>query len=176
MNKQQKSGIDRENPSADRVLALFLNHLKKEHRWTEKQLRALFKEEGTGPQENPIPVSLFSDRTLSAFELIVRYMRDTLGMGLSEIARSTNRDPRTVWSVYHAAKQKHPSQLKPVPSDYTLTPDVVADRTLSVLESIVHYLHEHYGIPHNMIAQLLRRDPRTIHTVKKRIQIKLNNG
>lgn len=45
---------------------------------------------------------------------------------------------------------------------------VLRDRRLSILESIVEYLHEHKNMRFSEISKLLGRDQRTIWTVYKR--------
>ena len=49
-----------------------------------------------------VPLSLFKDRTVSVQRRLVRYLHDECGMNFSEIGRNISRDPRTVWTAYHA--------------------------------------------------------------------------
>ena len=49
---------------------------------------------------------------------------------------------------------------------------VLRDRRLSILESIVEYLHDHKNMRFSEISRLLGRDQRTIWTVYNRCRVK----
>jgi hypothetical protein len=51
---------------------------------------------------------------------------------------------------------------------YTIPLSIVCDRNVSVFETIVEYLKNHYGLTYHEIAVLLNRDDRTIWTVYNR--------
>ena len=53
-----------------------------------------------------IPLSIFDDRRLGVLESLVLYMRDTLSLKNSEIAKLLNRDDRTIWTVYNRVNKK----------------------------------------------------------------------
>lgn len=53
-----------------------------------------------------IPVSIFDDRRLGVLECLVRYLRDTVKLRNSEIAKLLERDDRTIWTVYNRVKEK----------------------------------------------------------------------
>ena len=52
-----------------------------------------------------IPVSAFSDRTFTAFESLVYWLKER-GMTNHEIGVRLHRDDRTIWSVYDRVKKK----------------------------------------------------------------------
>jgi len=52
-----------------------------------------------------IPVSIFSEK-FSAYESIVKYLKEELGLKFSEIAGILKRDQRTVWTIYSRAEEK----------------------------------------------------------------------
>ncbi len=54
-----------------------------------------------------IPVSIFSDTTLSALESIVKFLKEELEISYHEIACLLKRDDRTIWTVYMRAKKKY---------------------------------------------------------------------
>ena len=54
-----------------------------------------------------IPISIFSDRKLSALESIVFYLHDKHNLKFSQIAVLLSRDPRTIWTVYQRARKKN---------------------------------------------------------------------
>ena len=49
-----------------------------------------------------VPASLFKDRKTSVQRKLVHYLHDICNLNFSEIARKLARDPRTVWTAYHA--------------------------------------------------------------------------
>lgn len=53
-----------------------------------------------------IPIEIFQDRSLAVLEVLVRYMKDELGLSYAEIAVLLNRDDRTIWTVYNRGKKK----------------------------------------------------------------------
>lgn len=53
-----------------------------------------------------IPASIFRDRNLSVLESLTLYLKEEEKLNLSEIARLLQRDPRTIWTVYHRLKKK----------------------------------------------------------------------
>ena len=53
--------------------------------------------------------------------------------------------------------------------------DIISDRTLSVLEAIVEYLHEKKSLSFHQIAVLTKRDDRTIWTCYSRAKKKRQN-
>jgi len=57
-----------------------------------------------GPSTHTIPVVLFQDRSTSVQRLLVRYCHDELKLSFSAIAKAIARDPRTVWTAYHAKR------------------------------------------------------------------------
>ena len=52
--------------------------------------------------ELSVPASLFKDRKTSVQRKLVRYLHDVCKLNFSEIARYLSRDPRTIWTAYHA--------------------------------------------------------------------------
>lgn len=53
-----------------------------------------------------IPISIFSDRTLSILESAITYLKDELKMKGSDIASLLNKTPSTIWTAYNRAKVK----------------------------------------------------------------------
>lgn len=53
-----------------------------------------------------IPLSIISNRRISALEAIVVYLKDQREMSYTEISLILNRNQRTVWTVYARAKTK----------------------------------------------------------------------
>ncbi len=57
-------------------------------------------------KEISVPIAIFDDRRLGVLECLVRYLRDTLKLRNTDIAKILNRDDRTIWTVYSRVKQK----------------------------------------------------------------------
>lgn len=53
-----------------------------------------------------IPVSIFTNRKLSAFEALVQHLKDFYKLSYHEIAVLLARDDRTIWTVYSRASKK----------------------------------------------------------------------
>ncbi|HII16879.1 TPA: hypothetical protein HA361_03115 [Candidatus Woesearchaeota archaeon] len=53
-----------------------------------------------------IPATAIADRSFSTLESIVRYMKGSLHLELSEIAAILHRSPSTIWTVYARIKKK----------------------------------------------------------------------
>jgi len=118
-----------------------------------------------------IPVSIFSKK-LSCLETIVKYLRENLDLSNKEIAKLIKRSEKTIWQAYNSANKKLPLKFKIEFSKYYIPVSVLSDRKLSVLESIVKYLHEYFELNYSEIARLLYRDNRTIWTVYSRARKK----
>jgi len=121
-----------------------------------------------------IPVSLFVDRSLSVLEVLVEYLKEELHYTLHEIAVLTNRDDRTIWTVYDRAKKKRTNSKKPTleKTEIFIPLNVLLDRALSVLEVLVEYVKEKLHLTYHEIAVLTNRDDRTIWTVYNRAKKK----
>lgn len=121
-----------------------------------------------------IPVSLFTDRSLSVLEVLVEYLKDELHYSYHEIAVLINRDDRTIWTVYSRVKKKREKIKRPKlkKAEIFIPLDILFDRSLSVLEVLVRYLKEELHLTYHEIAVLLNRNDRTIWTVYNRVQKK----
>lgn len=53
-----------------------------------------------------IPLRVLTDRALSVLEVMVEYLKEEEELSFHEIAKLTNRDDRTIWTVYSRAKKK----------------------------------------------------------------------
>ncbi|MBI2550476.1 hypothetical protein HYV83_04835 [Candidatus Woesearchaeota archaeon] len=137
---------------------------------TEKEVLQLLKERKDTVQ---IPVSIFSNKALSGLELVCKYLKDELGIRISDIARLLSRDYRTVWTTYFMAGRKLKARLSVPKSDYFFPTLILTDRKLSVLEAIVAYLKDELGLRFSEVARALHRDQRNVWTVYSRTKRKL---
>lgn len=53
-----------------------------------------------------IPLSLFSDRTLSVLEHITRHLKENYELNYTDIATLLNRSPKTIWTVHNRTRKK----------------------------------------------------------------------
>lgn len=53
-----------------------------------------------------IPIKVLQDRTLSALECLVEYLKEQKGLNYHQIGVLTNRDERNIWTIYNRAKKK----------------------------------------------------------------------
>ncbi|MFH1915849.1 MAG: sigma factor-like helix-turn-helix DNA-binding protein [Nanoarchaeota archaeon] len=60
----------------------------------------------TTPEFVLVPSGVFTDRTVSVLESMVRYLKEEKGFTYKEIALMLNRDQRTIWTVYSRARRK----------------------------------------------------------------------
>jgi len=155
----------------------FIDEVEVEGLTREEKLRLLskllseFAKEESANEFN-IPVSIFNKK-LGSLESIVKYMKEELKLSNKKIGEMLNRDNRTIWSIYNKAKIKNPERLN-VKSKLFIPIDILKPRKLSVLESIVYYLKEHYKLRLHEIALYLQRNDRTIWTVYQKAKNKAN--
>ena|SRR3989344_6579955 len=155
----------------------FIDEVEVEGLTREEKLRLLskllseFAKEESANEFN-IPVSIFNKK-LGSLESIVKYMKEELKLSNKKIGEMLNRDNRTIWSIYNKAKIKNPERLN-VKSKLFIPIDILKPRKLSVLESIVYYLKEHYKLRLHEIALYLQRNDRTIWTIYQKAKNKAN--
>ena len=85
-----------------------------------------------------IPVSIFNDR-LSCFEAIVKYLRENLELSNKQISLLIKRSDKTIYQAYKSASEKFSGKLKSNDSGYYVPLLNLANRELSVLETIVEF-------------------------------------
>ncbi len=131
------------------------------------------------------PVGILRNRKISALEAISVYLHDK-GMPLKSIAKATNRSPVTINISYHKAKKKmlhkgaeqsgvrqsKKSAGKSGNKDEVYMPlSILAERKLSVLESIVEFLLSKNLKIHD-VSRYINRDYMTVWTCHRRALLK----
>ena len=160
--------------AGNELAGLFRQHLKEHHNIeTEQEFEQLFIKEHLKGKHTIIPISVFSNKRLSALEAIVKYLRENEQLKNSKTALLLGRSPASIWITYRNAAKKHGKKLLLEKSDVFIPTAAIASARLSVLESISHYLHEKYGFSYSRIGRLLNRNERTIWTVCSRARKKL---
>ena len=148
----------------------FLNRLKYGYKLSSGEVVDLLtKAEKTLTKKDIlIPVSIFKNKELSAFETICRYLKEELMLSYHKIAILLNRDDRTIWASYNESIKKRKERLAVRKSEIFIPHSIFKDRKLSVLESLVSYLKDNFRLRYSEIAALLNRDERNIWTVYNR--------
>ena len=121
-----------------------------------------------------IPLSVFENKGLSALELICKYLKEEKKLGINQIAELLQRDYRTIWTTYSKANKKRKARLIISETKLTIPVSVIADRKLSVLEAIVSYLKDEFGLRYNAIASLIFRDQRNVRATYLKAKRKEN--
>ena len=122
-------------------------------------------------KEIVIPVSIFN-KVLSSLESVVKYLRENLELSNKEISIELNRSDKTISQSYTSSKDKHPEKFEVLESKFYIPISILKNRDLSILENLVKYLHEHFGMNYSEIGRKMKRDPRTIWTVYNRSNVK----
>jgi hypothetical protein len=101
-------------------------------------------------------------------------MRENKKISYDIIAKLLSRNAKTLAVTYNVAKKKIPKLLDEniSLSEQKNIPFKIFDNTLSILESIVKYLHDS-GYTYSQIGRMIDKDPRTIWTVYTRVKKKL---
>ena len=123
-------------------------------------------------EEVKVPISVFKNDYLGSLETIVKYLRENLLLSFKQIASLTNRNEIALAVSYRNAKKKLEAKFVEEISPYSIPVSILQDRNLSVLENIVSYLKDTFGLAYHKIAILLNRDDRTIWTVYQRAKKK----
>ena len=123
-------------------------------------------------EEVKVPLSVFKNDYLSSLETIVKYLRENLLLSFKQIASLTNRNPIALAVTYRNAKKKMEAKFAEEISPYSIPVSILQDRNLSVLENVVSYIKDTFGLTYHKVAVLLNRNDRTIWTVYQRAKKK----
>ena len=118
-----------------------------------------------------IPASIFTKK-LSSLETISKYLHENVSLSYEQISKLTNRSSKTIWQSCKSANKKHPSSFIVKSFAITIPVSIFKNRKLSILEHLVTYLKDEYGMKFSEIAKILKRDQRTIWTVHNRAKKK----
>jgi len=81
-----------------------------------------------------------------------------------------NRDQRNIWTVVDRAGDKE-SKKSAVEESAHFSIEIVTDRSVSIMESVVEHLRDS-GFTNQQVADLLSRSRKTVSTVYKRAKQK----
>ena len=164
----------KEKKAAEQRLLSTLEYLKKQGLSSEEIIEFVNKFlKVTVKEEVKVPISVFNNDYLSSLENIVKYLRENLLLTFKQIAVLTNRNGIALAVTYRNAKKKLEAKFVVTEiSPYSVPVSILKDRNISVLENIVSYLKDTFGLTYHNIAVLLNRDDRTIWTVYQRARKK----
>lgn len=157
----------------EKKLSDTLDYLKKKGASSEEISTAVSKfVKVQTKQEVRVPITIFKNDYLGSLEAIVKYLRENLLLSFTQIAFLLNRDAIALAVTYRNARKKLETKFIEEIAPYSIPVSILQDRSLSVLENIVSYLKNTFGLAYHKIAILLNRDDRTIWTVYQRAKKK----
>jgi DNA-directed RNA polymerase specialized sigma24 family protein len=139
-------------------------------KYDEEQLLDEFKEFllQKNKKEIAVPCEIFSSE-LSPFESIVKYLHENNDLGHSDIAKILKRDRQVVWTTYARASKKKKAKYNINDKGIRINLAHLDLENLSFLENIIIYLKDEHNLKNSEIAQLLKKDQRTIWTSYNRV-------
>ena len=160
----------KEKKAAEQRLLSTLEYLKKQGLSSDEIIELVNKFLKVPVKEEVnVPISVFKNDYLGSLENIVKYLRENLLLSFKQIGALTNRNQIALAVTYRNAKKKMEAKFVVEEiSPYSIPVSILQNRKLSVLENIVSYLKDTFGLTYHNIAVLLNRDDRTIWTVYQR--------
>ena len=164
---------EKETREIEKRLLNTLEYLK-EHKLSSEEIIELVNKLLKVPakEEVKVPISVFKNEKLGALETIVKYLRENKLLSFKQIGSLTNRNDIALAVSYRNAKKKLEEKFVEEISPYYLPVSILQDRKFSVLENVVSYLKDTFGLTYHKIAILLNRNDRTIWTVYQRARKK----
>ena len=157
----------------EKKLSDTLSYLKRQNLSSEEIFKLIRKLlEVPVKEEVKVPISVFNNDKLGSLETIVKYLRENLLLSFKQIGALNNRNEVALAVSYRNARLKLEAKFVEEISPYHIPVSILQDRKLSVLENIVSYLKDNFGLAYHKIAILLNRDDRTIWTVYQRAKKK----
>jgi len=117
-------------------------------------------------QETLIPASIFNKK-LSSFESITKYLKENKDISFKKISKLLNRSYRAIYGCYHSSLKKFP-QILTLEKTHYLIPTSIFQSELTILKAVSIFLKQNYNLNYKQIADILKRDQRTIWTVINR--------
>jgi len=117
--------------------------------------------------EGTIPLEIYTEN-LGVMEATIKYLKEEKNYNYSEIARKLNRDERTIWTGYKKALQKKKEGFMIINPKQNIPLTILTDRTKTPLSQIINYLKKRHNMKTRQIADLLKKDYKTIWAANKR--------
>jgi hypothetical protein len=112
-----------------------------------------------------VPAEIFRERKLGILEILTKYLKEEKNFRYTQIAKVLSRDERTIWVSYKNAMLKKKTRLNVSEAKYWVPLSIFTNRKLGLLQVLVVYFKEKFGLSNHAIAVLLNRDDRTIWSV-----------
>lgn len=125
-------------------------------------------------QNNLFPLCILNNKVLSPLEAIVKYLRENKKQSYKEISSLLSRNAKTLAVTYSKAIQKN-SEETLVNKDTIYLDFSIFKNDLSILEAVCYFLRS-LEKKYSQIARLIGRSQKTIWTVCKRAENKLQNS
>ena len=154
--------------NSPQLLKQLLQQLQKNNNLQLPELIQLFQE---AKQEQLIPLSIFSS-TLYPAEALCKYLHEQEHLSYHEIAVVLKRNERSVWASCQRARKKLRSAFIVNDENYLLPLSLFQNPFLTLLESVVLYLHTTYNLTNPQIAKLLHKSPNSMAVLLKRAREK----
>ncbi len=154
--------------NSPQLLKQLLQQLQKNNGLQLPELIQIFQE---AKQEQLIPLSIFSSRLYPA-EALCKYLHEQEHFSYHEIAVMLKRNERSVWASCQRARKKLRSAFIVKDENYLLPLSLFQNPFLTLLESVVLYLHTAYNLTNPQIATLLHKSPNSIAVLSKRAREK----
>lgn len=147
-------------------------YLKNKYKIDDEQLKELIIKKRT---RITIPIVVFNKK-IGALETVVKYLKENYKLRFKEISKLLNRSYTTISNSYKNSLKKYPKGLIVKDVKYTIPVSILKNRKFSVLEIIVSYLKDNFDLKFSQIANLLKRNVKTVWTVYRRYKRKEKNA
>jgi hypothetical protein len=168
----------KQNVGGQAVEKLSFNSIEKKHNISREELLHIIEEllttvESRRSANDSIPVLILRSPILSSLEAIVKFLRENRGLSYNIIGERLGRNPKTLAVSYAVAHRKMSEPFsKEFDDDDNRIPFNAFSEGLSILEAVCTYLKS-LGNSYADIARMLDKDQRTIWTVCKRAEHKM---
>ena len=156
------------NLGSRQLLKTVLKKIQQEGNLELAQLVEIFQD---AKSELAIPLSIFSS-SLQPAEALCKYLKENEKLSYKEIGRLINRNEKSAWASYQRAKRNKKQMFLKTKEKYALPISLFHDRSYSLLESVVFFLHQIYQLSNPQIAKLLKKSPNSIAVLMKRARVK----
>ncbi|MEK6901450.1 MAG: hypothetical protein AABX37_03850 [Nanoarchaeota archaeon] len=154
--------------SSQHVLKQLLGQLQREQNLQLDQVISLYLEV---KQERAVPLSIFATK-LYPMEALCKYLHEEEKLSYQEIGTLLQRDARSVWGAYHRARRTWKKPFHRKREQYMIPFSLLQDRSSTVLEHVVLYVHTVYRLTNRQLGKLLHKSPNSMAVLLKRAREK----
>ena len=142
------------------ALDVFINNVSDKYSISFEEVISLLKKKDEIFFE--IPSFILRDEILGILEAVTKYLKEEYNLTYHKIAHILRRDDRVVWVTYNKASKKKKEKFTLGEPNIMIPVSVFSDTNLGPLESLSKYLVEEKKMDFVRIAELLKRDNRSI--------------